>query len=863
MTGILRLPLIPILIAYAIGLYGGQFSLPLPSQGLLLLFILLALWILLILLKRIRWASWVALSFFLFLGLFSMQSYFHPKHPPSHISRFIGSEPILLEGTIDRSPQRTQSRTQLLIKSHKIISGDRHISVEGHLLLFLKEQNPQLHIGDRLRLLCRLHQPHGFRNPGVFSYEHHLALERIHVVGFLSDDKMWVKVGEDFKNPILLKIESWRDHIRDFLEKEATLPSSSIFQALVLGEQGNIPEDVRESFITTGIAHLLAISGDHLGIVALLSFSLFLWVMKRSNFLLLSLSVKKWAAALTIPCLLLYTFIAGGGISVIRATIMVITFFLSIVFDRERHLLHTLALAALLILLFSPPSLFDVSFQLSFLAVLSILYLVPRIYRDLRREELNIPPEISWKQKIWKYVRLSFIVTVVAILGTVPFVAFHFNRVSLIGFLSNLFVVPWVGFLIVPITLIASIFSFFFYPFAGLLITVDQFLSTILFKVVAFFASIPFASIYIPTPTALEMILYYLLLFLGVHLRKGKKINPSTFRPEGRGLPSTQAQAEGLRVDPGRRFFTLPSKTGLGAAQWVKYLFVGICILLAADLAYWNLKDRLRKDLTLTFIDVGHGDSILVEFPKGKRMLIDGGGLREDHFDVGKNVIAPFLWKKKIQRIDTLVLTHPDPDHLKGLNFIASQFKIGRFWDNGLRGDSEFYLELEKTLQRRKIDRFPLNESINSQMINGVEISFLNPPAGSAGPVRHPNPAWLNNQSLVIKLRFKNIVLLLTGDVEKEAEERMVRKGYPLGAHILKVPHHGSSSSSSLIFLEKVNPDHAIISVGERTIGRLPHPEVIERYKRLGSKIFRTDQHGAITVMTDGEKIEIKTSLKR
>lgn len=817
MTGILRLPLIPILIAYAIGLYGGQFNLPLPSQGLLLLFILLALWILLIILKRIRWASWVALSFFLFLGLFSMQSYFHPKHPPSHISRFIGFERILVEGTIDRSPQRTQSRTQLLIKSHKIISGNRHISVEGHLLLFLKEQNPQLHMGDRLRFLCRLHRPHGFRNPGVFSYERHLALERIHVIGFLSDDKMWVKVGEDFKNPILLKIESWRDHIRDFLEKEATLPSSSIFQALVLGEQGNIPEDVRESFITTGIAHLLAISGDHLGIVALLSFSLFLWVMKRSEFLLLSLSVKKWAAALTIPCLLLYTFIAGGGISVIRATIMVITFFLSIVFDRERHLLHTLALAAFLILLFSPPSLFDVSFQLSFLAVLSILYLVPRIYRDLRGEEIYIPPEISWKQKMWKYVKLSFIVTVVAILGTAPFVALHFNRVSLIGFLANLFIVPWVGFLIVPTSLVASIFSFFFYPFATLLITVDQFLATLLLKVVAFFASIPFASIYLPTPTILEMILYYLLLFLGVHLRKGKKI---------------------------------------------KYLLVGICILFAADLAYWNLKDRFRKDLTLTFIDVGHGDSILVEFPKGKRMLIDGGGLHEDRFDVGKNVIAPFLWKKKIQRIDTLVLTHPDPDHLKGLNFIASQFKIGRFWDNGLRGDSEFYLELEKTLQSRKIDRFPLNENINSQMINGVEISFLNPPAGIAGPVRHRNPAYLNNQSLVIRLRFKNIILLLTGDVEKEAEERMVRKGYPLGAHILKVPHHGSSSSSSLIFLEKVKPDHAIISVGERTIGRLPHPEVIERYKRLGSKIFRTDKHGAITVVTDGERVEIKTLLK-
>jgi len=113
-----------------------------------------------------------------------------------------------------------------------------------------------------------------------------------------------------------------------------------------------------------------------------------------------------------------------------------------------------------------------------------------------------------------------------------------------------------------------------------------------------------------------------------------------------------------------------------------------------------------------------------------------------------------------------------------------------------------------------------------------------------------------------MKLRFKDIILLLTGDVEKEAEERMVRKGYPLRAHILKVPHHGSSSSSSPIFSERVKPDYAILSVGERNIGRLPHPEIIKRYKRLESKILRTDKHGAITVITDGEKIEIKTFLK-
>ena len=215
----------------------------------------------------------------------------------------------------------------------------------------------------------------------------------------LPTSKAWVNLGEGFQNPFLLWIERCRDHIRDFLDREVASPASSILKALVLGEQRDVPEEVSEQFVVTGIAHLLAISGDHLGIVALLSFSLLIWVLKRSEFLLLSTSVKKWAAGLTLPCILLYTFIAGGGISVIRATIMVIVFFLSILFNRERNLLHTLGLAAFLILLVSPPSLFDVSFQLSFLAVLSILYLVPRLLPALKREDLLLPLETSWREQ--------------------------------------------------------------------------------------------------------------------------------------------------------------------------------------------------------------------------------------------------------------------------------------------------------------------------------------------------------------------------------------------------------------------------------------------------------------------------------
>jgi competence protein ComEC len=243
-------------------------------------------------------------------------------------------------------------------------------------------------------------------------------------------------------------------------------------------------------------------------------------------------------------------------------------------------------------------------------------------------------------------------------------------------------------------------------------------------------------------------------------------------------------------------------------------------------------------------------------------MLMDGGGLREDRFDIGKNVIAPFLWNKKIRKIDLLVLTHPDPDHFKGLNFIASHFSIGTFWDNGVQGDSESYIRLQETLLKKKIRRSSLNEQTLPQLIHGVQLSVLNPPVMKESQRGNQNPSLLNNQSLVMKMQFKQIAILLSGDIEQQAEYRMIRKGFPLKADLLKIPHHGSSSSSTQAFLEKVKPSYAILSVSERNLGRLPHREVLRRYEQLGTRIFRTDKHGAITVVTDGERIEIETFLK-
>jgi competence protein ComEC len=245
MSGAFRLPLIPILIFYTIGIYFGHFDFPFLSQGWILLLILLGFWILLLIIKRIQMGSWIAFSIFFLLGIFSIQLYLHPQYSPSHLSHFTSLERISLEGIIDRPPETSRGRTQLLIRSQKVILSNRHISVDGLLLIFLKEEDPSLRVGDRLRFFCRLHSPRGFHNPGGFSYERHLAFERIHTVGFLSEKKGWVKLGKGFKNPIILQVESWRDRIRDFLNREVNAPTSSIFKALVLGEQGDIDQNLQ------------------------------------------------------------------------------------------------------------------------------------------------------------------------------------------------------------------------------------------------------------------------------------------------------------------------------------------------------------------------------------------------------------------------------------------------------------------------------------------------------------------------------------------------------------------------------------------------------------------------------------------
>jgi competence protein ComEC len=406
------------------------------------------------------------------------------------------------------------------------------------------------------------------------------------------------------------------------------------------------------------------------------------------------------------------------------------------------------------------------------------------------------------------------LISVAAMVGTWPLVAYYFNRISFTGFLSNLIIVPLVG-LIVPLGLITSLAVLICSPLGWVLAKLASTLSWLAIRMVHLFALIPHASHYLVRPTMIEIGLCYLLILYITNMRKMRRLVP------------------------------------------ISILLFGA---IAGDVSYWYIQTHLNKGLRITFIDVGRGDSILIEFPRGKRMLVDGGGFYDDSFDVGRNVVAPVLWEKKIATLHYLVLTHPHPDHLNGLKFIAHAFGVGEFWENGAECPSEPCIKLMETVRRRRIPRITVHDASPPRWINGVKVEVFNPSEHRVIEGREP---WsqINNRSIVLKLTYKNHRFLLTGDIEEETEAQLVQSGKDLKANVLKVPHHGSQSSSTGEFLEVVKPSYAVFTVGFRKIFNLPNSKVLNRYEDLDCRILRTDADGAVTVTTDGKTLRVTTFL--
>ncbi|MBW1840326.1 MAG: ComEC/Rec2 family competence protein [Deltaproteobacteria bacterium] len=787
------------------------------------------------------------LLLFAALGYLSIQPWASPDFPPHHVVHFLDTNPWKVTGILDAPPVKLPDRQKCILRVETLSAKNSSHPVIGKIRVTISGKHHDLFRGDRVVFSSRIKSIRNFNNPGGFDYKRYMAFKGVWGAAYVSEKNLTVRRRNPDKG-IAEIIDNARTRISDFIETSIAGKEQGVLKTLIVGDKNAIPPDLREAFNRAGIGHLLAISGLHIGIVATAAFILFRWLLSRVDFFLWHAWVQKGAVVLSVIPVILYGVLSGMSPSTQRAVIMVALFLAAFLFEREQDLINTLGLAAMLVLIFHPPSLFSISFQLSFAAVLAILYGLSRI---------KISWIIHWEKKkkqgrgqLLKKLFYFFLASLLAILGTLPLVMLYFNQISLVGILTNFVLVPLVGFLVVPLGLL----SVFFYLLSGTLAVVCLKAAAVVLTqalmVVNVFAGLPFAAVKTVTPTHFEIFCYYILFGAVLNLK-------ATATKENEDHHETRLDGCGSHHSGPTEQEMLRRPTPAVVAAVVAFLFLG------ADAAYWFHVRILHDDLRVTVIDVGQGASALLELPGGRCALIDGGGFSDNRtFDVGARIVAPFLWRKKIKTVDTVILTHPNTDHLNGLLYIVRHFHVKRIWTNNEVANTRSYSVFIKAIEKMKIRSPQYDKLRKTHNLNGLLLKILYPPKDFM--TRRKNEPWrnVNNNSLVVKVEFGSISFLFPGDIKLQAEKELVATaGEELRSTVLISPHHGSKTSSSAFFLDKVQPGYVVISSGWNNRFGFPHSQVLERYKERNCRVFRTDRHGAVAMSTHGETLDITSCL--
>jgi competence protein ComEC len=310
------------------------------------------------------------------------------------------------------------------------------------------------------------------------------------------------------------------------------------------------------------------------------------------------------------------------------------------------------------------------------------------------------------------------------------------------------------------------------------------------------------------------------------------------------------------------RALSIRNKEGLSlkSKNILLMLSVASSMILGIDALYWGYQRFFRSDFRVTVLDVGQGTASLLEFPKGPVMLIDAGGFSNfSAFDMGKMVVAPLLWRKKIRSVDILVLSHANSDHVNGMIYIAGHFHVKAIWANTEPEDSSGYRRFMDVLQEQRLFPVDFKTFPRHHEINGVYLDIVNPQPDFME--RRQLEAWrdINNNSLVVHISFGNVSMLFSGDIKFGAEKEMVALyGDRLQSRVLVAPHHGSKSSNSAAFVEAIKPHIVIFTTGLNNRFNFPHPSVIKRYQDVGATLLNTATHGAVRICTDGNVLSIQ-----
>ena len=490
----------PIGLAFACGIlaaYHFEFT---PSLLLCSLLFLLASLVPALRFRRELLWSLLLVGFFLLGGMGWTFSSWKASSAPL-TPEWPSDQVVRLQGLVARAPERWPDRTELTVDLQSTVQDGSLEPSRGRIRLSIAGHGPWRY-GDVVRFETRLKPLEGLSNPGIFRRAEMLQWAGISARAFVGESSGVAVVRRNQDNGTLFALEGFREAIRETIHRQAASPEREVISAMILGGQQEIPRDIVDLFNRTGTSHIIAISGFNVGIVALIWIFLARWLLSISTAVLLRVDAVRLSYALVLPPVLLFALLAGMGISVVRATIMAVTFLCALLLGRERNLFNSLAFAGILILAAFPPSLFDVSFQLSFAAVASILFATPAVLSYLGPSSSSSPlgPDQAWRR--W-YARLALFaaVTLVATAGTLPLIAHHFNRLSAVVLIANVAVVPILGFAAIPLSMGIAVLMPISEPLTSLLISVVAFLVHISISMVRYFASLPWSSFTVGTPT--------------------------------------------------------------------------------------------------------------------------------------------------------------------------------------------------------------------------------------------------------------------------------------------------------------------------------------------------------------------------
>jgi len=718
-------------------------------------------------------------------------------NPPgkNHISNFSEKEGIV-KGSVYKVGNKINSSQELYIKTKEFLINSKKYSTSGNIQLTVVNADNKftdtINPGDEIFAEVFLKKPDLPNNFGEFNYREYLKRQKVYLTSFIDNNQIGVhKKGNKFNYANVLYII--KEKINQKIDLLYAPPNSSLIKAMIIGNRNNIAGEWLDIFQDAGIMHILAISGLHVGLIAL--FLMFILNLFNKN------PQRNIYKHLIVTIVLIgYAAIAGFRPSVSRAVIMFSIFVFAKYLNRPYHLFNSLYLSALLLLLWQPLYLFDSGFLLSFVITFFIVLLSPII-----EEKTYILPD---------YFKKSLSLSLAAWLGLLPLSAYFFYKISIIAIFSNLIIIPIIS-IILTLSIISILFSFFIPQLAIFISWFVNLFSNVFLAVSEFLSSIPFAYQYVAKPKIYSIILYYILLFFIFTM---------------------------LYSWPDYNFYE--KKKRLQVLVTILIVFIAINIFSPSA-------------LSVHFINVGQGDCILIKIPQNKIILIDGGGTPFNDFDVGKNIVIPYLRKEGIKKIDIVFLTHPDLDHLEGLLPILKEIKVKTVIDNGNFYDNTIFKEYISIIRNKKIFHYQTNFDDIIKINSSAELFVLNPTKTD----NKNNETDFNNNSIVLKLKYKDSRFLFTGDIEKESEFKILDLNIPIKSDILKVAHHGSNSSTADLFLEQVNPKVAIISVGSNSFGH-PHENVLNKLDQQCKEIYRTDITGTIIIKTYGSNYYINTLRK-